>query len=101
MTTLFRIAQEGLMNIERHSKARHVLLAFERETDELRLTISDDGQGFDPKRIEHRRDGGIGLRNMRERIEYHGGKLMIESAPGRTQLVAILPRSKASQGINA
>ena len=98
MTTLFRIAQEGLMNIERHAGARHVLLAFDRETDELRLTISDDGQGFDTKRIENRRDGGIGLRNMRERIEYHGGKLTVDSTPGHTELVAVLPRSPASKG---
>lgn len=93
MTTLFRIAQEALMNIERHAKAHHVSIALDQDAEELRLTIIDDGQGFDPARIDNSRHSGIGLRNMRERIEYHGGKLVIESAPGRTRLLAILPRN--------
>jgi two-component system NarL family sensor kinase len=99
MTTLFRIAQEGLMNIERHAGAKHVLLALEQDNDGLRLTITDDGKGFDPTRIDHPRNGGIGLRNMRERIEYHGGKLAINSVAGRTELVATLPHSAVSKGL--
>jgi two-component system NarL family sensor kinase len=93
ITTLFRIAQEGLMNIERHAGAQHVLLALEQDQEALSLTIADDGQGFDPQRIDHPRNGGIGLRNMRERIEYHGGKLAVSSQPGCTELVATLPRA--------
>ena len=79
------------MNIERHAEAQHVQLALDQDVDGLRLTIIDDGKGFDPTRIDHPRNGGIGLRNMRERIEYHGGKLVIDSVAGRTELVAILP----------
>jgi two-component system NarL family sensor kinase len=99
MTTLFRIAQEGLMNIERHAGAQHVLLALDQDNDGLRLTIADDGKGFDATRIDHPRNGGIGLRNMRERIEYHGGKLVIDSVAGRTELVASLPHSAISKGL--
>jgi two-component system NarL family sensor kinase len=98
MTTLFRIAQEGLMNIERHAGAQHVLFALDRNEDGLRLTIADDGKGFDPTRIDHPRNGGIGLRNMRERIEYHGGTLVIASTAGRTELVATLPRAPLAKG---
>jgi two-component system NarL family sensor kinase len=99
MTTLFRIAQEGLMNIERHAAAQHVQLSLEQDRDGLKLTIIDDGKGFDPMRIDHPRNGGIGLRNMRERIEYHGGKLVINSAPGRTELVATLPYTAIFKGL--
>ena len=100
MTTLFRIAQEGLMNIERHAQAQHVLLSLEQDRDGLRLTIIDDGKGFDPTRIDHPRNGGIGLRNMRERIEYHGGKLVINSVTGRTELVASLPYAAIFKGLS-
>jgi two-component system NarL family sensor kinase len=99
MTTLFRIAQEGLMNIERHAEAQHVRLALEQDAGELRLTIVDDGKGFNPNRIDNPRSGGIGLRNMRERIEYHGGKLVIDSVAGRTELVATLPRPAIAKGL--
>lgn len=98
MTTLFRIAQEGLMNIERHAGAQQVLLALEQEGDGLRLSITDDGNGFDPNRIDTSRNGGIGLRNMRERIEYHGGKLDISSAAGHTELTATLPHFRTAEG---
>jgi len=99
MTTLFRIAQEGLMNIERHAEAQHVQLSLEQEMNGLRLTIVDDGKGFDPNRIDNPRNGGIGLRNMRERIEYHGGKLVLDSVAGRTELVATLPCSAIEKGL--
>jgi two-component system NarL family sensor kinase len=99
MTTLFRIAQEGLMNIERHADAHHVQLALDEDSEGLQLTIVDDGKGFDPTRIDNPRNGGIGLRNMRERIEYHGGKIVINSAPGRTELVATLPYAAEEKGL--
>ncbi len=101
MTTLFRIAQEGLMNIERHAGALHVLLALDHDIAGLRLSITDDGQGFDPSGIDNSRNGGIGLRNMRERIEHYGGKLVIASVPGCTELSAILLYSDKSKGLYA
>lgn len=101
MTTLFRIAQEGLMNIERHAAAQHVWLTLEQDAEGLRLRITDDGKGFDPKRIDHPHNGGIGLRNMRERIEYHGGTLVIDSVPGHTELLATLPQPSRTQGASA
>lgn len=96
-TTLYRIAQEALTNIERHAGARHVRLDLAASAGIVRLAIADDGRGFDPSRIEHPRSGGIGLRNMRERIEHHGGRLALASAPGHTELIAELPCSHAPQ----
>ncbi|NMG00787.1 cache domain-containing protein [Aromatoleum toluolicum] len=97
-TTLYRIAQEALTNIERHAAARHVRLALASGGGAVRLVIADDGRGFDTSRIDHPRSGGIGLRNMRERIEHHGGKLAVSSVPGHTQLSALLPCPNAKKG---
>lgn len=89
--TLFRIAQEALMNVERHAGASRVWLALGREGEALRLSIRDDGGGFDPARVDHPGNGGIGLRNMRERIEHLGGRLRVKSGQGGTEIVASLP----------
>lgn len=88
---LFRIVQEALTNIERHAHARHVAIVLERKGDTVRLRVRDDGVGFDLARIEQARSGGIGLRNMRERIAHLGGRFTLSSAPGRTELSVSLP----------
>lgn len=88
--TFFRIAQEALTNIERHAQASQVEATLCEEDGKLRLIISDNGVGFNIDRIG-RRDCGIGLRNMRERIEYMGGEFQIESEPGHTRLTVTLP----------
>ncbi|MCC4117306.1 cache domain-containing protein [Aromatoleum toluclasticum] len=97
-TTLYRIAQEALTNIERHAGAHHIRLALVAERGTVRLVIADDGRGFDTARIDHPRSGGIGLRNMRERIEHHGGELAVSSVPGHTELSASLPCPNAKKG---
>jgi len=93
-TTLFRIAQEALTNIERHAGASHVTIELVRRVDGGRLVISDDGVGFDVGRLSSDRKGfdGIGLRNMQERLEFHEGILSIWSAQGEgTVIEAYLP----------
>lgn len=97
-TTLYRIAQEALTNIERHADARHVRLTLASGRDTVHLVIADDGRGFDTSRIDHPPSGGIGLRNMRERIEHHGGRLAVTSEPGHTELGAVLPCPTAKKG---
>jgi len=89
--TLFRIAQEALANVERHSSARSVEILLAGNRRRIGLSIVDDGVGFEIARIERGRHEGIGLRNIRERIEHARGKLFIESSPGRTELRAIAP----------
>jgi len=88
---LFRIVQEALTNIERHARARSVSIALTQRGGSLQLRVCDDGIGFDSVRIEQARSGGIGLRNIRERIEHLGGRFTLSSAPGRTELMVILP----------
>jgi NarL family two-component system sensor histidine kinase LiaS len=76
---LFRIAQEALSNVARHSQARSAELSLVYQADAVTLTISDDGQGFDIGSPQ----SGLGLRSMRERAEALEGTLAIESAPGK------------------
>ncbi|WP_137886303.1 cache domain-containing protein [Pseudomonas sp. 2FE] len=88
---LFRIVQEALTNIERHAQAQSVSIALAQSGPAVQLRVCDDGIGFDLARIEQAHSGGIGLRNIRERIEHLGGRFTLSSAPGRTELMVILP----------
>ena len=86
---LFRIAQEALANIARHSSASCADIYLEYGTDMVKLIIKDDGHGFD-KSVQH---GGLGLYSMRERAEVLGGNFTVESSPDQgTKIVVTLPR---------
>ncbi|KJY84916.1 histidine kinase [Vibrio galatheae] len=76
-TTLYRVAQESLTNIEKHAHANTVSVILHQMGDRLQLIIRDDGVGFDVNSAL--RKNGIGLRNMRERVEFIGGDFEIES----------------------
>lgn len=79
-TAVYRIFQEALTNVSRHAGARQVDVRLRVEGDRLRLSLHDDGCGFDPEA----RDGSsaLGLLSMRERAREIGGELHIHSAPG-------------------
>jgi NarL family two-component system sensor histidine kinase LiaS len=86
--TLYRIAQEALANVARHSAANHVNLRLSDEHGVVTMEITDDGCGFDP-RGEY---AGMGLVSMRERAEALNGDVVIESEPGRgTHISVTLP----------
>jgi signal transduction histidine kinase len=78
-TVLFRIIQEALNNIAKHSKADFVRLFLKKAEDKIELRIEDNGMGFD---LENYRKG-LGLTSMRERAELSGGSFAIESTPGK------------------
>lgn len=88
---LFRVAQEGLANIERHAQSSRVQVEITREHAQVRLLVQDDGHGFDVDSVNRGLRSGIGLRNMRERVEYLGGVFAIRSRNGETQLLASVP----------
>ncbi|MCF8492053.1 MAG: cache domain-containing protein [Rhodospirillum sp.] len=93
-TTLYRVAQEALTNIERHAQARRVTLHLRHDREGVHLRVEDDGRGFDAAEISDRtRPGqGIGLRNMAERMQFHDGSLQVISSPGGgTKVRASLP----------
>jgi signal transduction histidine kinase len=86
---LFRVAQEGLRNVKRHARARAVDLACAADGRGTRMILRDDGAGFDPAQT---RRPSLGLAGMRERAALVGGRIEIQSAPGRgTTIVAWVP----------
>jgi two-component system NarL family sensor kinase len=87
---LFRIVQEGLTNIERHAGAKNVAITLRGCEQSVRLTVVDDGVGFNVAQVE-RRHTGIGLRNIRERVEHFGGRFELISTSGRSELDVLLP----------
>jgi signal transduction histidine kinase len=91
-TAVYRIAQEALTNVAKHAHAQHVALELRREPEGLRLTVEDDGVGFDPGGPL----GGFGLVGMRERLELAGGTLEVRPRePGGTRVEAWFPLARA------
>jgi len=76
---LYRVAQEGLNNVLKHSNARHVRMLLERDIQEVRLLIEDDGGGFSGETPPL---GGFGLQNIAERVQILGGTFAVSSRPG-------------------
>jgi NarL family two-component system sensor histidine kinase LiaS len=91
---LFRVAQEALANIAQHSGAARVAIHLLWEGARVRLTIADDGAGFD---VAHANGRGVGLASMRERVAAHSGSLTIASAAGATTVEAIIPLHSAEK----
>jgi len=92
--TLFRIAQEGLANIHKHSGSPLAAIRLERDPCEVRLVLRDWGHGL-PEAIRRQSTGfvrfGVGIMGMRERAEQLGGRLELNSNDGGTRLTVTLP----------
>jgi signal transduction histidine kinase len=87
---VYRIAQEGLQNIAKHSRAKGVSIRLGLRKRAILLTIHDDGVGFDPKAVKEH--GALGLISMKERAHLVNGKLTIRSQPGDgTQITLEIP----------
>lgn len=87
---LFRLVQEALTNCAKHSQAKTVHISFIRRGEEVVLSICDDGIGFDPDVLgKNGHDVGLGLITMREGIEFVGGKLILNTAPGRGTCIEV------------
>ena len=88
---IYRVVQEALTNAARHSNAEVVSIILERDNRQVRVTIEDDGDGFDAEKLmnsplENRR---LGLRGMQERVQMVGGEFKIDSGAGTTIVVTI------------
>jgi PAS domain S-box-containing protein len=83
-TACFRVAQEAITNVIRHARASLMMIRLVRDGDELKLTVHDDGIGFDVKLAQTRATHGesFGLLAMRERVVLSGGTLFVESNEG-------------------
>ncbi len=90
---LFRIFQETLTNIARHSKGTRIHISLEKECDSLVLKVEDNGKGITPYRIADPKS--LGLLGMRERALLFGGKVDITGLPGRGTMVSVhIPLSR-------
>ena len=88
-TTLFRIAQEALTNVSKHGRAKQAVVRLAQTDGRIRLSIEDDGVGFDPAEVNPGPRSGWGLMNMRERIQSHDGSLQVISAPGEGTRIVV------------
>ena len=89
-TALYRVVQEALTNVVRHSRARRVSVVLERQDGRAIAVVEDNGVGFDPEAAAE--SGRLGLIGMHERVALVGGRLEIESGPGAgTTLIVQIP----------
>jgi PAS domain S-box-containing protein len=99
--SVFRIVQESLTNIHRHSESLTALVKIDRSPDEITLVVEDEGKGIPAEiqtKITSGEIAGVGLRGMRERIRQFGGHLEIRQKEIGTRLIAVLPVPKG-QGV--
>jgi PAS domain S-box-containing protein len=98
-TAIFRIVQECLTNIHRHSGSPVAKIRITRRNSQVRIEVADRGKGIPPEKMKAMDQGsklGVGMRGMRERIRQLGGNLEITSGRQGTVIVARLPVAKTS-----
>jgi signal transduction histidine kinase len=90
-TVIYRISQETLNNVAKHSKADLVRLFLGKSGDRIELRIEDDGKGFDIEKVlsQERDKRGLGLDSMRERAKLSGGTFAIESTKGKGAMIKV------------
>jgi PAS domain S-box-containing protein len=90
---IFRLVQESLTNIHRHSGSKTALIRIEREGNNVQVSVEDQGSGMSPERLAEiqSRGTGVGIRGMRERVRHFLGDLVIESNGSGTKVYATLP----------
>lgn len=94
---LYRIAQELVNNAIRHARARHIIIQFQCFDDQLRLSVLDDGVGFDFDAIMENKQGGLGLRNIESRLSVVDGHVTFDVAPGRGSQIHVQIRIETPQ----
>jgi signal transduction histidine kinase len=91
-TCIYRVAQEALQNVFRHSGAKSAVVTVRQDAGSLVLSVEDDGSGFDPERTR-----GLGMLGMEERVRQLGGRFEVQSAPGKgTVLKVTIPDAVAA-----
>jgi signal transduction histidine kinase len=94
---LFRITQEALQNVVKHSGATAATVRLAQTGQHIRLHIADSGNGFD---LASKVGAGLGLLSMRERVHFAGGRIGIRTVAGQgTRIVVTLPMPQAGESI--
>lgn len=94
---LYRIAQELVNNAIRHARARHITIQIVCHSDNIRLSVLDDGVGFDFDAVTENERGGLGLRNIESRLSVVNGHATFDVAPGRGSQIHIQIRLQHPQ----
>lgn len=99
--TIFRLVQECLTNIHRHSGSKTAEIKMWRDGRDVRLDIRDEGKGIPPERLAsiQAQGGGVGIRGMRERLHPFHGSMEIESSTGGTRISFRIPVPKAGSPV--
>lgn len=89
---LFKAVRELLLNVIKHARARHAKVSLQRKDNRLCAVVTDDGSGFNVADLQHHsgKISGFGLFNLRERLDYNGGELMIDSSPGHGARISLI-----------
>jgi signal transduction histidine kinase len=94
-TTLFRVVQESLTNIHRHSESPAAEIRLTSDAESVSLDVTDYGRGIAPEQLRrcngNRAALGVGIAGMRERVRQLGGQLQVSSSEQGTTVKAILP----------
>jgi len=90
-TALFRVTQESLSNVIRHSRSKQAWVRVALEPRSLRLSIRDEGRGFDQTAHAGPTPSGVGIEGMRGRLKSQGGTLNLRSGPHGTEVIASVP----------
>jgi two-component system, NarL family, sensor kinase len=97
-TTIFRVVQECLTNIHRHSGSAAASIRISRSANEVFVEVRDQGKGIPPEQQKIMKTGGklgVGIRGMRERLRQLGGSLQLSSSEEGTVVIARLPVASA------
>ncbi len=95
---IFRLVQECLTNIHRHSESKTASIRIARESNQITLNIRDQGKGMSPARLAEIQSGrsGVGIGGMRERLRQFEGTMNIESDSSGTRIFATIPLPKSA-----
>jgi signal transduction histidine kinase len=96
---VFRLVQECLTNVHRHSGSRSARVRLVRQGDEVSIEVQDRGKGISPEKLAEiqSKSTGVGIRGMRERLRQFGGELVIESSGAGTTVFVTVPVPKQLQ----
>ncbi|MGB6876074.1 MAG: response regulator [Candidatus Acidiferrales bacterium] len=100
---VFRVVQECLTNVHRHSGSKSAAIRITRETDRVVVEVRDQGKGISPERLAEiqSKSSGVGIRGMRERLRQFQGEMIIQSGPAGTTVLVTIPLSAATDPVQS
>jgi len=93
---IYQVVREILVNVTKHASARKIKMSIKKDNNKIRITVTDNGVGFDPEKtsLDRSQGGGFGIFSIRERLGYIGGQFEIASRPGHgTRATLAVPLS--------